>query len=254
MSTPFLSTVASQARQMNFMALLTLAQAQRLGMGGATKAQFERAVCQEAVKSICDQASRQKTLRGLVSAERLVRRGLARALPDPGGPVNQASPVDDRLVLTDEGRRQLLAYVFDLLPAPGMGRKPGAEAAERNTESRIALAALLVLARLQHDLNDTVPTQLLRETLLEELPLHNDDRQPLKNRSDTKIDQVIRNLISHNTLTTAGWAQRTDEQHLCLAPEGQHKLLDLLLPEFPAPDFSTATPSAPRRRRKSAMA
>lgn len=72
---------------------------------------------------------------------------------------------------------------------------------------------------IQHGENDIIPTvmgllrkygSLRTKFLVREvpklLPLTPEDRAPLKNRSDTKITQVIRNLVSHRTLVKRGLA------------------------------------------------
>ncbi len=50
----------------------------------------------------------------------------------------------------------------------------------------------------------------IRKYFKQILVLSNEDNMPLEGRSDSRIDQIIRNLVSHRTLERYGYAVRQD--------------------------------------------
>ena len=70
-------------------------------------------------------------------------------------------------------------------------------------EGDIYLIALLIIYR-----DEGCDTAFLRESLKSKLVFSPSDRMPLENRPDYRIDQIIRNLVSHRTLERYGYAQR----------------------------------------------
>lgn len=139
--------------------------------------------------------------------------------------------------ITPRGR----AYLLDYMLEPKDPRPDGAmlvlTQGERVVESVVAFQMLVRLAELQK--NDTTPvsTTQLRRDIKSSLPLTVSDLYPLKNRSDTKIDQIVRNVISHNTMTKNGWCQRSEKGGLIITEKGKARVLDYVLEMFPAPDF-----------------
>lgn len=139
--------------------------------------------------------------------------------------------------ITPRGR----AYLLDYMLEPKDPRPDGAmlvlTQGERVVESVVAFQMLVRLAELQK--NDTTPisTTQLRRDIKSSLPLTVSDLYPLKNRSDTKIDQIVRNVISHNTMTKSGWCQRSEKGGLIITEKGKARVLDYVLEMFPAPDF-----------------
>ena len=138
--------------------------------------------------------------------------------------------------ITPRGRAYLLDYMLEPKdPLPNEEMRVTTQG-ERVVESVVAFQMLVRLAELQK--NDTTPvsTAQLRRDVKSSIPLTVSDLYPLKNRSDTKIDQIVRNVISHNTMTKNGWCQRS-EKGLNITEKGKARVLDYMLEVFPAPDF-----------------
>ena len=75
------------------------------------------------------------------------------------------------------------------------------------TEADIVSPCLLLLAQAASAGYEGLTTGQLRTLVRQVLVLSEGDQQQLAGRKDAKIDQVIRNLISHGTLTKTGFAQ-----------------------------------------------
>ena len=171
--------------------------------------------------------------------------------------------------ITARGERRLLDELMSDTPATSGGLEVS-EGAQRQTERQVAIMLLSTLAERQPysagRKNKALSMAELRPLVKERLPLSSADVTQLKNRSDTKIDQLIRNVESHNTLTRSGYAKRTDAGYL-ITNEGRAFLLDVMLSAMPSPDFGlhlkartpavdpspaldadpAATPTVPRR-------
>lgn len=76
------------------------------------------------------------------------------------------------------------------------------------SEKDLINTSLLVLAKAQSQGYETVTTSQLKEILRVTLDLSEEDKAPLANRVDTKFDQIVRNLVSHNVLENLGYAKR----------------------------------------------
>ena len=63
------------------------------------------------------------------------------------------------------------------------------------------------------------------------MPLTEEDIKPLKNRKDTKVDQVIRNLASHDTPVKRGYATRSKEGWQ-VSEKGKDFVLSIFLKKF----------------------
>lgn len=138
--------------------------------------------------------------------------------------------------ITPKGRAHLLDYLFQDIRELDSQGKVDFESKTRLVESIVAFHMLVRLAELQRDNDKPVPLTRLRKDIKASLPLSMSDLGALKNRNDSKIDQIIRNVISHNTLTKKGHATRSDKG-LVITVAGKAHVLDNMLEAFPAPDF-----------------
>ena len=101
----------------------------------------------------------------------------------------------------------------------------------------VARQMLVRLAELQHGENPhPISMNALRKDIKAELPLSLLDIQILKDRSDTRVDQVIRNVISHNTLTKSGLVSR-NERGLLITDKGRLIVLEMILDKMSPPNF-----------------
>lgn len=85
----------------------------------------------------------------------------------------------------------------------------------RITEKNVIFPALLLLAQAKFHLKDpNVPTSILKKSIFGNIEddLSDEDLAPLKNRNDTKVEQVIRNLVSNKTLEKGGLATYDNEK------------------------------------------
>lgn len=85
----------------------------------------------------------------------------------------------------------------------------------RITEKNVIFPALLLLAQAKFHLKDpNVPTSILKKSIFGNIEddLSDEDLAPLKNRNDTKVEQVIRNLVSNKTLEKSGLAAYDNEK------------------------------------------
>ena len=139
--------------------------------------------------------------------------------------------------ITPRGRAHLLDLITPLHEtAPTPGQMNVVEKGDRVIEGMVAIQILSRLADLQKDNQTPVTLTQLRREVKSMLPLTVADLHPLKNRSDTRIDQVIRNVISHNTLTKDGWCTRS-EKGLVITDKGKAHLLDYVLQNEKMFDF-----------------
>jgi hypothetical protein len=118
----------------------------------------------------------------------------------------------------------------------------------RTLEKAIIKPALFYIALRGLETGKPVPMSDVRVNLREALPKSEGDLAILLNRKDAKIDQVIRNLISHNALVRNGWVKRTEEG-LSVTNAGYAALLPDLVRSLPSPPLFDAPPpvAAPRR-------
>lgn len=85
----------------------------------------------------------------------------------------------------------------------------------RITEKNVIFPALLLLAQAKFHLKDpNVPTSVLKKSIFGNIEddLSDEDLAPLKNRNDTKVEQIIRNLVSNKTLEKSGLATYDNEK------------------------------------------
>jgi hypothetical protein len=138
-----------------------------------------------------------------------------------------------RYVITSEGRAQLARVAIAGIGMPSAAR-PAVSATSRTLEKSIAIPALFILANLEMDMGSPVPMSMLRKALKNILPSSPADMVILAGRTDTRLDQVIRNLISHSTLETDKWMKRTPEG-MTVTNVGYGVLLDTLIGALPTP-------------------
>lgn len=95
---------------------------------------------------------------------------------------------------------------------------------DRISEKNLVFPALFILAQAKVHLNDfSVSTTDLKKAIYARIEdsLSDEDLEPLKNRGDSKIDQVIRNLISNKTLEKSGFAEyNSDDRTLKITAAG----------------------------------
>lgn len=139
--------------------------------------------------------------------------------------------------ITEQGRSFLLDCLLEPKDPLPNGEMRVLSQGEKLIESVLAFQMLVRLAELQKTEKTPISTNQLRKDIKSSLPLTVSDLFPLKNRSDTKIDQIIRNVISHNTLTKNGWCTR-DEKGLIITDKGKARVLNFLLEALPSPDFA----------------
>lgn len=149
---------------------------------------------------------------------------------------NWVNRVNDGWEITPRGRAYLLDYMLEPKDPLPNGEMRVLTQGERVVESVVAFQMLVRLAELQKNDPSPITTTRLRNDVKSSMPLTVSDLQPLKNRKDTKIDQVIRNVISHDTMTKNGWCTRSEEG-LVITDKGKARVLDFLLEAFEAPDF-----------------
>lgn len=85
----------------------------------------------------------------------------------------------------------------------------------RISEKDVIFPALLLLAQAKVYLKDpNISTAVLKKSIFDNIEdnLSDADLEPLKNRNDTKVDQVIRNLVSNKTLEKSGLASYDHEK------------------------------------------
>ena len=214
-------------------ALLVLAQADRTGHGPVSTFQLHDALRdafdfspedEELVRPDRPNLTRfLRTVRNLVSHDRLTAPGFA-------------VRTDKGFSITPRGRAHLLQFLLDPRQVAEDAPLTVLENGERVLENTVALQMLHRLAELQWDNKRPVSTAQLRKDIKALVPLAVQDLAPLKNRSDTKVDQIVRNIVSHNTLTKNKWATRSDKGFV-ITNAGKAKVLDILLHVYPQPDF-----------------
>lgn len=111
---------------------------------------------------------------------------------------------------------------------------------DRISEKDLVFPALFILSQAKVHLNDpNVSTTDLKKAILSRIEdnLSDEDMLPLKNRGDSKIDQVIRNLISNKTLEKSGFAEyNSDDRTLKITPAGFNFVSEKLIALTPLPE------------------
>ena len=220
-----------QERDLVIPILLVLAQAERQNHGPVSTFQLHTVLKQIVELSDADQeivkrenvTRFQRTVQNVIShdlltSEKLVVRN------------------ENGWTITPRGRAHLLDALFEETREPDSQARVDFDSKTRIVESIVAFHMLVRLAELQRGNNKPVSITQLRKDVKNSIPLSASDLRPLKNRQDCKIDQIVRNVISHNTLTKNGHATRS-EKGLVITIAGKAHVLDNLLEAFPSPDF-----------------
>ncbi len=226
--------------------LLVMAHAERAGIATMPTSRIRELVRQSVILSEQDQAPLKnrsdsrfdQIVRNLVSHKTLINLGYVsyqtprKDLPSPG-----------EMRLTARGKAYLASQCLGLIELPSLEDNANSinvsddPSVSRLGEEQIVIPALLLLAKLNADRdNNPVSTTDLRQALKSSIVVSPEDVAPLKNRKDTKVDQLVRNLISHGTLEKSGWVERS-EKGLKVTQAGLVRLLGEFLDVLPAPDF-----------------
>lgn len=229
--------------------LLVMAHAERAGLTSLPTSQIRELVRQSVILSESDNAPLKgrtdtrfdQIVRNLVSHKTLLNLGYVR-YETPRATQTSAA----KMKMTARGRAYLATQCLSLIDAPSFADSPvnvGDAQTPRLNEQQVSIPALLLLAKLNADRDGApVSTTELRQALKASIVVAPEDVAPLKGRTDTKVDQVIRNLVSHGTLEREGWIQRSDKG-LKVTQSGLGRLLSEFLDVLPAPDFSALTSS-----------
>lgn len=106
------------------------------------------------------------------------------------------------------------------------------------SESSLIVPVLLLLAQSEKKNNGPLTMAQIRVELKRALDMGSVDLEPLKSRpQESRIDQIIRNLISNEKLTNSGVAEYEDGK-ISITDKGRIFLLDNLLDMLPMPTFS----------------
>jgi hypothetical protein len=221
--------------------LLAAAKAEQIGLEGETSSQLFRALVPLESVSDADRAPGRADRKNVSTLQQTFRNafshGLFDGLLDPSK-FEQAGQTQEGYRISLRGMAKLLEIL--LQDAPELRKDevltvvPGAT---RVIEDMVARQILVRLAELQAGEDPrAISITALRKDVKSELPLSLMDIQLLKGRNDTRIDQVIRNVISNNTLTRPGLVTR-DPKGLIITDKGRAVVLDFFLETMSPPDF-----------------
>lgn len=239
--------------------LLVLAHAERAKVAPFTSAHLRQALRPSVALSENDQAQTasdrlsrfDRKVLNLISHNTLVNQGLVKYARSP------AQGKNSTLRLTAKGKTELAKACLPLLgdvPEPSKNLEINPEA-KRSLEGDLTFTAILVLAQLQAKAEPGawIPMADLRPRIKASLShVSPADLEPLKGRSDSKIDQVIRNLISNDTLLNKGLIRR-NTTGLQVTSAGYEHVLNEFLAFLPSPDFGALAPSQEEPVRRRAM-
>jgi hypothetical protein len=237
---PSLTDPSAPVREehLKFPTLLVLAKAQQAKLSGLTSNELVQALESITTMSAADRevtpgdrVSRfRRQALNLISHGTLQDAGLIGSRPAKTSEADQSR----RYFLTSKGRTAVAKEMISAIGMPSSAR-PAASPDSRTGEKAIAKPALFILATLEMAMQGPVPMTTLRRALRSVLPKSEEDLAILKNRKDARIDQVIRNLISNQTLTKEGWIKRHDTGAMSLTNAGYSVVLDPLLKRVPTP-------------------
>ena len=263
------SNARVQESDLQVPALLMLAKAKQAGVvGGINCSQLADALESVAVLAPGDRMVIQgdrlthfrRQVYNLMFHESMEKEGWVTSQPSPTSP----DPMQKLFSITPKGCAHLAKQAIDTLGVPKINQE-AADSDRRTLEKDIKLPSLYLLAGLEQTMQRPVPMTVLRTTLRSVLPKSRVDMETLKNRTDSRLDQIIRNLISHNTLLKEGWAKRTVEG-MSVTQSGYEALLGQVIRALPTPPMfarpgslgqamnqaspvvSAATPARQRRR------
>lgn len=264
-----------RAKDVLIPALLVLAQAKRLEVGGLTSHQIQHALepamvlSEKDTEKMGDRTTRfSRTVRNaLVSHQMLEREGWAQSSRAEGQTRVQFE-------ITPKGQSKLFDHMLPIfqsvLPPIEMllsqdVRPNVVEGAPRVSSSEVKDVALLALALAQDAAGGepVSPTAVRRVAKgLPTLQVAPEDLEPLPSHKAGRLDRTFRNITSsHDALVKAGFARRT-EQGLAMTEEGKAHLLNTyvlrFLPSPPSLEAAAArmentAPAQPSRSRGPGM-
>jgi hypothetical protein len=212
--------------------LFVVAQAAR-NKSTVSFAQIDDAVVSAMVPADAQERGRmRRALFDIFAKKVLIRQGVASfsKARTEGGP--------QIMNLTQRGMALLGRRCADMLPVPDLKQDLSVSTeAPRVTEKDLVIPALATLVKMHEETGLPVNMTDLREGIKRMLTISSKDLDPLDGRTDFKIDQVIRNLRSHNTLLKNGWVLNTDEGYVP-SERGYAQLAEEYLALLPSPDFS----------------
>jgi hypothetical protein len=219
-------------------ALMVLAQAEKVGHGAVSSFQLYAALRQALVLSDDDHEATpgargvsrfRRTVYNMVSHNTLIENRLATYSPKG-------------FKITKRGKAMLLDIMLGPTREIDHSEPPVAtENAARVFEDSVAFRMLIRLAELQKGPGVSKPISMtkLRREVKASLPMSEEDLGALKNRTDTRIDQIIRNVVSHDTLTRPGYARYDQVKGgLSITATGKSFVLDQIIDVVPAPNFA----------------
>lgn len=144
--------------------------------------------------------------------------------------ISDNNKINQSFKITDQGIQYVIEQFTDYLNT--MSFSAGVK--EKHTEMAVVPAVLfeLFLAKSTEGLEMSD----LKKKVLDRLTLTQADQEILASRSDRKIDQVIRNLVSNKTLERLGVAEKIDNKWK-ITNDGQIVLGKTLISYLPLPDF-----------------
>lgn len=227
---------ATREKDLVLPALLVLAKASQSGYGPITTT--ELASLMESVSAMSEK-DQKKNSDGVTRFRRTVQNLLSHNTMTDNGWVRRLAPSPQgsamRLSITSKGKSELAMRLMKMVgKLPENMSHPVLEVDKRTGEADILKQSAFVIASLQADSGSPVSMTDFRKTLKRIIPKSTQDVAPLKNRSDTKIDQVIRNLVSNKTLEKKKLVLKT-ETGLALSRKGYRDLLPSLTGLFPTP-------------------
>lgn len=224
--------------------LLAAAKADQIGLAGVTSNQLYRALVPLVSLSPADVAPGRADRKNVTALQQTFRNAFSHGLFDgllDQVKFEQAGQTVDGYRITPAGRSRLLESL--LVDAPELRTDEVLTVVagpSRIMEDMVARQILVRLAELQRGDNaKPISITALRKDVKAELPLSLLDIQILKDRSDTRIDQVIRNVISHNTLTKNGLVNR-DSRGLLITDKGKTLVLEMILEKMSPPNFGVS--------------
>lgn len=212
--------------------LFVLAQAAR-NKETVSFAQLSDAVIKSMAPETNEDAQKMKrALFDMLGKRELVKSGLAsyaKARAEGAPPI---------LNITQRGMAVLGRRFVDMIELPNLQKELTVNPeAPRNLEQSLLMPMLVTLVKMHEEYGLPVKMGQWREGTKRILNLSPEDMGSLVNRSDTKIDQVMRNIRSHNTLRRMGWVIETKDGYIP-TEKGMARVAEEFLPILPVPNFT----------------
>ena len=196
-------------------------------------AQLKEAVVRAMNPAPSDRAAMESALQKLLSSNRLVGDGFISYRRS----ANETGTTGPIINVTQRGMAILGRRCVDLMPMPDLANEITADPrAARNLEQDILVPMLAILVKLHEESGLPVSMSTWRQSAKQTLHLSTEDMGPLLNRTDTKLDQLMRNIKSHNTMRKLGWVIEITGGTIP-TERGMAKLAEEFLAMLPKPDF-----------------